>query len=193
MAQRCSEGAVNNFELTICGLHEIILHRNAKITHFISILDPDQPDPVGAEICDPACQLHLRFHDVPDAGLGFAEPTAAHVAQMLEFARALPRDQPVHLLIHCFAGISRSTATAFLVWAQREPERDLGDIWAEIVFRRPQTWPNLRIIEMGDHMLGRRGQMIDVVRRHYRAVAAVNPYFVRELRTVGYRDREIDL
>jgi predicted protein tyrosine phosphatase len=88
-------------------------------------------------------------------------------------------------------GVSRSTAAAILLLAQHEPARDADDIVAQIVRRRPQAWPNIRIIEAGDEQLDRGGVLVEAVRRHYRAVVAVDPDYARELRAGG-RGREVD-
>jgi predicted protein tyrosine phosphatase len=88
-------------------------------------------------------------------------------------------------------GVSRSTAAAILLLAQRDPGRDPEDIVGQIVRARPQAWPNLRILEIGDEMLGRGGGLVDAARRHYRKVAAADPDYAWDLRASG-RGREVD-
>jgi len=179
--------------VTICGLDELVFHRKSGITHVLSILDPGWPEPVEFGYWDPHDLLRLRFHDVIEDGAetGMDAPAADHVASLLEFGRGLPADEPVHLLVHCHAGISRSTAAAILLMAQREPARDPHDIVAEIVSQRPKAWPNLRIVEMGDRMLDRGGNLVDAARRRHREVAAARPDIARMMREGG-RGREVD-
>ncbi|HEY1447543.1 MAG TPA: hypothetical protein VGF33_03335 [Caulobacteraceae bacterium] len=177
--------------LTICGLEELALHRAAGVTHVVSILDPSWPEPAEFDLWDAHDRLVLRFHDVIDEGPGWRPPEAEHVAAILRFGRGLPRDRQLHLLVHCHMGVSRSTAAAILLLAQHEPARDADDIVAQIVRRRPQAWPNIRIIEAGDEQLDRGGVLVEAVRRHYRAVVAVDPDYARELRAGG-RGREVD-
>ena len=189
-----SKNAMTALDVTICGLSELGLFRDAGLTHAVSILDAGFSRPVALDFCPMDNQLHLRFDDVIDDGPtpGGGPPEPAHIAEILAFGRSLPNDPPVRLLIHCFGGISRSTATAILLLAQRDPGRDPGEIIAEVVRRRPQAWPNLRIIELGDELLGRQGSLVAAVHRRYRVAAATNPEFLEELRAEG-RFRELDL
>jgi predicted protein tyrosine phosphatase len=181
-----------NIEVTICGLDELGLHRRAGVTHVVSILDPEWPEPAELDFCTPQDLLQLRFHDViDDDGRGFETPEEDHVARLLEFGRRLPPDGTVRLLVHCHAGVSRSTAAAILLLAQREPARDPHDIVAEIVRRRPQAWPNLKIVELGDHLLGRGGALVEAARRHYRRSMAACPGLAEQRRAEG-RGREVD-
>jgi predicted protein tyrosine phosphatase len=181
-----------NIKVTICGLDELVLHRGAGLTHVVSILDPAWPEPVELDFCAPQDLLRLRFHDIiDDWGGGFEPPDEDHVAGLLEFGRALPSEGRVELLVHCHAGVSRSTAAAILLLAQREPARDPHDIVAEIVRRRPQAWPNLKIIELGDRLLQREGALVEAARRHYRQSAAAHPGLAEQRRAEG-RGREVD-
>ena len=181
-----------SLELTICGLDELVLHRRAGITHVVSILDPDWPAPAELDFCAPQDLLRLRFHDIiEDWGEGLESPGEDQVGRLLEFGRGLPSNEPVRLLVHCHAGVSRSTAAAILLLAQREPARDPHDILAEVVRRRPQAWPNLRIVELGDRLLGRKGAVVAAARRHYRRSAAAHPELAEERRAAG-RGREVD-
>jgi predicted protein tyrosine phosphatase len=178
-------------DITICGLDELALHRRAGVTHLLSILDPDWPEPDEFDLWGSHDLLRVRFHDVIEEGPKFEPPTSEHIAEVLAFGRSLPSDRPVHLLIHCHAGISRSTAAAILMLAQRDPGRDPQDVVAEIVRQRPGAWPNLRIIEIGDRQLGRGGLLVQAVRGHYREAAAARPELVSEMRAEG-RGRELE-
>jgi predicted protein tyrosine phosphatase len=178
-------------DVTICGLDELGLHRQAGVTHVLSILDPGWPEPGELDLWRRLDRLLLRFYDVIDPSDLMAPPGPDHVAAILEFGRKLPKDRPVRLLVHCHAGVSRSTAAAILLLAQRDPARDPGDIVDEIVRRRPQAWPNLRIVEIGDRLLGRRGALVEAARRRYREVVAARPDYAEELRAGG-RGREVD-
>jgi predicted protein tyrosine phosphatase len=179
------------FDLTICGLDELSLHRRAGVTHVLSILDPGWPEPEEFTLWPPHNRLLLRFHDVIQDGSPWEPPGAEHVAAILRFGRSLPLDRPVHLLVHCHAGVSRSTAAAIVILAQRDAGRDPDDVVAQIVRHRQQAWPNIRIVETGDKLLGRDGRLVEAVRRHYREVVAVRPDYATELRAGG-RGREVD-
>ena len=60
--------------------------------------------------------------DITEAADGFTPPAAAHINTTLDFVRRWDRRAP--LVVHCFAGISRSTATAFMAVCALNPERD---------------------------------------------------------------------
>jgi predicted protein tyrosine phosphatase len=93
-----------------------------------------------------------------------------HVADLLAFGRGLleePRDG-AHLLVHCHAGVSRSTASMALVLAQALPDVPADRIFEEVLRIRRQAWPNLRILEIGDAMLGRRGELVAAAAGVYR-------------------------
>lgn len=182
-------GAAAPFELTICGLDELDEHGGRAVTHVLSILDPGHPEPQAFAAYGAHARLALRFHDVIDPTPGFAEPREEHVAALLAFGRHL--DEPGgHLLVHCHAGISRSTAAATLLLAQAEPARPAADIVARIVSLRDKAWPNLRMIELGDALLGRRGRLVEAVRGRHRAVAAARPEIARMMVEAG-RGREV--
>jgi predicted protein tyrosine phosphatase len=177
-------------DVTICGLDELGLHRRAGVTHVLSILDPGWPEPVEFDLWDRHDRLMLRFYDVIDDGAPHP-PGSDHVAAILRFGLGLPKDRPVRLLVHCHAGVSRSTASAILLMAQRDPARDPNEIVDEVARQRPQAWPNLRIVEIGDRLLGRGGALVEAVRGHYRQVIAARPDYAVELRAGG-RGREVD-
>jgi predicted protein tyrosine phosphatase len=189
----CSSRSVNKpvIHVTTCGLDELVLHRPSGVTHVLSILDPGWSEPTEFDLWERHDRLLLRFHDViEDQPLGgMTPPNAEHLAAILQFGRKLPVDRPVRLLVHCHAGVSRSTASAVVLLAQREPARDPHDIVAEICRDRPQAWPNLRIIEIGDELLGRRGGLVEAAHRRYREVAAARPDIAEAMRAGG-RGRE---
>jgi predicted protein tyrosine phosphatase len=179
------------FELTICGLEELGLHRRAGVSHVLSILDPDWPEPEEFGRWDAHHRLLLRFHDVIEDEPPWRAPEAEHVASMLVFGRQMAMDQACHLLVHCHAGVSRSTASALVLLAQADPARDPHAIVAQITRHRPQAWPNLRIVELGDRQLDRRGKLIEAARRHYRAVIAERPEYGALMGSSG-RLREVE-
>ena len=176
--------------LTICGLDELHGHAGAGFTHVLSILDPDWPRPSAFDAYPVHRRLQLRFHDViddPDPE-GQEPPALAHVQRLLDFGRTF---EAARLLVHCHAGISRSTAASILLLAQAEPARGADDIVAQIVEIRPKAWPNLLMIEMGDTLLDRKGALVAATRRRHRTVAAARPDIAEMMRTYG-RARELD-
>lgn len=180
--------------ITICGIPELGEHCEAGVTHVLSILDPGWPDPIAFLDFPPHRREALRFHDViaPVSSTTIV-PTEDHVAQLLEFGREVMAAGPdAHLLIHCHAGISRSTASAALLLAQAYPARRADEIFAEIGRLRPQAWPNLLLLELGEAALGRHGEIVPAVVSQYRRVAEADPSFALFIRDSG-RGREVIL
>jgi predicted protein tyrosine phosphatase len=92
---------------------------------------------------------------------GHVTPGEAHVAAILDFARAWDREQP--LLIHCYAGISRSTAAAYIAACALAPERDEAEIALALRDASPSATPNALFVAIADHMLGRGGRMVAAI------------------------------
>ncbi len=178
------------FRVTICGIPELREHCAAGLTHVLSILDPDHPDPVAFAAFAPHHRLVLRFNDVIEPEFDRLAPTRADVERLLDFGRVLGKTANPHLLIHCHAGVSRSTASAALILAQAEPTRPAKDIFAAIVSIRPHAWPNLRILEFGDAILGRNGEIVAAATTVYRGALGREPY-LQEAMIGGGRAREV--
>ena len=107
--------------LTICGLDELDGHQGRRVTHVLSILDPEWPEPSAFQAFDPHFRTTLRFHDAIEPGPGILLPEKADVETILAFGRDAG-DGP-RLLVHCHAGISRSTAATLMILAQAHPRR----------------------------------------------------------------------
>lgn len=181
------------FELTICGVQELGDHCDVGVSHVLSLLDPGFPDPDAFGAYGEHERLDLRFHDIIDEVPGMVAPGRADVEALLRFGEEILTEglENAHLLVHCHMGVSRSTASMALLLAQACPRAPAETVFEEIVRLRPQAWPNLRIVEMGDTILGRRGELVAAVRRHYQASAARNPDRARFMAEAG-RGRELE-
>ena len=135
------------FMITVCGLEELEFHADRQVSHVLSILDPDQAEPEAFGAYGEHARLELKFHDIIEETPGFKAPQPEHVAQMLEFGRDILHDPENmrHLLVHCHAGISRSTASMSLLLAQAQPQLPAADVLAQVLQIRDKAWPNLRI------------------------------------------------
>jgi predicted protein tyrosine phosphatase len=158
------------FTITVCGLEELAGHAERKVSHVLSILDPDQPEPEAFGAYGEHARLELKFHDIIEETAGFEAPQPRHVEKMLEFGQNLLRDpeQVRHLLVHCHAGISRSTAAMTLLLAQAQPTLGANEVLAQVVHIREKAWPNLRILTFGEELLGRRGEFTKAAGAVYR-------------------------
>lgn len=180
------------FRITVCGIEELGSYCAVGVSHVLSILDPGFPEPSAFGAFGEHERLELRFHDTIDERDGLIAPQRADVERLLRFGEELLREPPpdAHLLVHCHAGISRSTAAMAALLAQARPDRPAAEAVAEVLRIRPYAWPNLRIVELGDALLGRGGELVAAVRAHYRAVVARNPDVGRAM-LAGGRGREV--
>ena len=180
------------FGMTICGVEELSDHRETGASHVLSILDPDWPVPEVFGSFGEHKRLELRFHDVIDETVGTAPPQVEDVAGLLNFGRDLSSELPEgsHLLVHCHAGISRSTAAMALILAQALPDLAAQQVLQEVLRIRPKAWPNLRIIELGDGLLSRNGEMIAAAIEVYSLQLETRPELENSMITGG-RSREV--
>jgi predicted protein tyrosine phosphatase len=178
------------FKLTICGIDELACHCAGGVTHVLSILDPSWPALKPLAAFDINRRLKLHFHDVIEPQPGWIAPERWDVELLLAFGRDLIAAPDTHLLIHCHAGISRSTAAATLLLAQARPDRPADEALQEVVRLRPRAWPNLRILELGDAILDRRGEIVEAAKVHYRRALDSEPWLA-EAMIGGGRGREV--
>jgi predicted protein tyrosine phosphatase len=164
-----------DFHITICGIEELARHGTAGVTHVLSLLDPGYPDPPAFTGFGAHERLALRFHDIVDELPGLRLAQREDVAALLGFGRSLMRRPGAHLLVHCHMGISRSTAAMAAILAQAQPDRPASEALAEVRRIRPRIWPNLRVVELGDELLGRDGELIAAAVGRYRHVIERRP------------------
>lgn len=183
--------------LTICGLEELEQHTSRAVTHVLSIVDPDCPDPAAFRAYQSHHRTILRFHDIIEPFAGHVLPEPGDVEAILTFGEQLgrgaaARGEAGHLLVHCHAGISRSTAAMAMLLAQVHPREDEDTIFTRIERIRPQAWPNSRMIGFADHLLGRNGRLDAALARLYARQLAVRPDLDETMRRHG-RGREVDM
>ena len=176
--------------LTICGIAELGEHSAAGVTHVLSLLGPTSPDPPEFAAFAPHRRLILRFHDVIEPRSDQNAPTREDVERLLIFGREVSETADAHLLVHCRAGVSRSTAAAALILMQANPAWPASAALDAVAASRPRAWPNLLILEFGDALLGRNGEIAAAAGAIYRRVLARDPEFVDQMIDAG-RDREV--
>jgi predicted protein tyrosine phosphatase len=182
------------FRVSICGIEELAGHCDAAVSHVLSILDPDWPVPDAFSTFGEHAKLELRFHDViEDHAADVIAPRQEHIAALLAFGRDLIAEPiaDAHLLVHCHAGVSRSTASLALILAQALPDTVASRIFEDVLRVRPQAWPNLRILEMGDAQLNRHGELVAAAAGIYRTQLDKRQYLAEQMRSAG-RGREIE-
>src|SRR5262249_45127474 len=131
-------------------------------THMLGILDPLTPDPPSYAV-ERAHRLALilRFRDV-DAGDPNG-PEGHHAAAIIDFAdRAVTasRQQETRLLVHCHAGISRSTASAYIALVRERGLDHAAEAFAEMLRITEQPWPNRSLVDLADRLLAANGRLL---------------------------------
>jgi predicted protein tyrosine phosphatase len=183
--------------LTICGLEELGHHSSRGVTHVLSILDPDLPEPEIFGAYDPHHRTTLRFHDAIEPGPDLLLPQPKHVEAILGFGRSLTAEaiahEKAHLLVHCHMGVSRSTAAMVMLMAQSNPQEDEERIFAQLLTLRPQAWPNCLMMEFADEQLGRRGRLITALGGLYAQQLAKRPEMMEHFMRTPGRRREIEM
>ena len=105
-----------------------------------------------------ANHLRIAMDDITEPAEGYVIPSLDHIGRVLAFVRNWDRAAP--LVIHCYAGVSRSTASAFLAACALNPQREEIAIARQIRTASPTAYPNRRIVALADEMLARRGRML---------------------------------
>lgn len=111
-------------------------------------------------------RLALLFHDIPFPMEGYIAPSREIIAAILDFGHRWNRVAP--MLVHCWAGVSRSTAAAFILSCGTTPPGQEYAIAEEMRRASPFASPNAMMVAIADEMLGREGRM-------RAAVAAMGP------------------
>jgi predicted protein tyrosine phosphatase len=126
-------------------------------SHLVSLLSPEHMIATPGGFPENR-HLRLGVNDIVDPAAGTAPPARDHIQQLLDFSRGWDARRP--MVIHCWAGISRSMASAFTILCDRlGPDREI-EIARAIRARAPHAQPNRLLVQHADDILGRRGKMI---------------------------------
>lgn len=131
-----------------------------KVSHVVSLLGPETPHRNFTGITD-GNHLKLTFHDITAPAEGFTAPASDHVETLIAFLKARQGEDP--MLIHCWAGISRSTASAFTAMCLYNPDIEEDKLARQLRTLSNVATPNRRIVAFADDILGRGGRMVDAI------------------------------
>jgi predicted protein tyrosine phosphatase len=133
---------------------------SAKAGRLITLINAATPVERPAAIA-PERHLFLAVNDIVEPIEGLITPQADHVQQLLDFVSDWDRRQPI--VIHCFAGISRSTAAAFITVCALAQDRDEFEVARTLRAASAYAYPNRLLVRLGDELLGRKGRMVDAI------------------------------
>ena len=138
------------FEIRICGIGESVYFMN-QYTKVIGIVNPD------ANVT-PTEKYHIeRCHDIREELSPWIKPQKEQFQRILEFSKDFTSDDKV--LVHCSAGISRSTAVGIMISIQHGLTED--EAFKKVYAVRPHMYPNSLILEYADELLGRDGKLLE--------------------------------
>ncbi len=145
----------------VCSLSR--LHATVEATgalHVVTLLkDTDRVERPRAIL--EVNHLILGMDDICAPMDGYVIPCDEHVRRLIDFVSGWNRHKP--MVVHCYAGISRSTAGAYVAACALNPRRDEQAIADELRRASPTATPNARIVSLADRMLGRDGRMVAAI------------------------------
>ncbi|MBK5198666.1 MAG: tyrosine protein phosphatase [Methyloceanibacter sp.] len=133
---------------------------DARVSHLVTLINGETlistPPGIG-----PDRHLRLAMNDICQPQPGLVLPCETHVSDLVRFALEWDRQAP--LLIHCWAGISRSTAAAFISLCALNPEADELELARALRRASPTAYPNRLLVTLADEALSRDGRMLAAV------------------------------
>ena len=143
------------------------ISRKQSPSRAVSLLDRDTAFP---ELGMGERHLQHDVHDIESEIEGMDACCDTRMGRIIEFVRGWDRNAPI--LIHCWAGISRSTATAYITACVHNPGADERAIAEALRDASPTATPNRRFVALADQALGRNGRMSA-------AIEAIGPGYPR--------------
>ena len=142
--------------------------RRYKPSHMVTLLSPEHMIETPRGIAN---HLKLGLNDVSIVAESEAPPGKHHVEQLIEFGRGWDASAP--MLVHCWAGVSRSMASAYTLLCDRLGPGSEREIARAIRIRAPHAWPNALMVRYADDILGREGRMVEAIGEIGRGIIVV--------------------
>ena len=139
-------------------------------SHLVSLINDDTAVERPASIAEDR-HLFLGINDIVEPMDGMVVPDEEHVRELLDFIGGWDMTKP--MVVHCFAGISRSTAAAFITICALRPERDEMALAQAFRSASVYAYPNRRLVTLADTILERDGRMVAAVESMGRGVVAM--------------------
>ncbi|MFN0262677.1 tyrosine phosphatase family protein [Tepidamorphus sp. 3E244] len=140
-------------------LHETV--SNSGASHIVTLINAGTPVERPAHIAEDR-HLFLGLNDIVSPLDGMTLPGAEHVERLIDFAQGWDRSAP--MVVHCWAGISRSTAGGFIAACALNPHRDPDEIAKTLRKAAPSATPNALLVDLADQILERGGAMSEAIR-----------------------------
>lgn len=152
---------------SLARLHGTVKETGARhiVTLMKNVAQVERPGSIAADN-----HLLLDMDDITGPIDGYVHPSETHVEKLIDFVTAWDRNAP--LVVHCFAGISRSTAGAFITACALNPSRDESEVARLLRAASPTAQPNALLVSIADDLLGRNGRMIGAIEKIGPAISA---------------------
>lgn len=147
-------------KLHVCPLSDLVPTLEASRARWMISLSgpgksPSRPNQIDRNF------LALEFNDIAEPRPGLSPPSREHVGQILHFLSEWNGEED--LLIHCWMGISRSTAAAAIAMAHHDPEQDMVQLALSLRQASPTATPNPLMISIADDMIGLGGRLGEAI------------------------------
>jgi len=143
---------------SLARLHETVTRTNAS--HVVTLINAatvvERPG-----VITPDRYLFIGVSDITAPLDGHIMPSEAHVHTLLDFVKQWDRMHPI--VIHCWAGISRSTAAAFITACALFPHQDELRIARRLRQASASATPNPVLVSAADQILKRQGRMVSAI------------------------------
>lgn len=147
--------------LHICGLSRLVdTVQTSGARHVASLINAgmEVPYPLSVPVEQ---RLYLGFNDIVEKLPGFIPPEKIHVEKLIAFVREWHRETP--MVIHCWMGVSRSTAGAYISQCALMPDANERDLAQDLRAKSPEATPNIRLVQFADEILQRSGRMVHAI------------------------------
>jgi predicted protein tyrosine phosphatase len=153
-------------QIHICSLKMVEpLAHEVKPSHVLSLLGGITPFPETPAGVDPRNHLKLTLADIAEPQEGMIHPGEDHVREVIAFAERWAKEsggtRPI--IVHCFAGISRSTASALTIACTLRPKTSEVKFTEALRATSESAQPNALLIEHADKLLRREGRLVNAV------------------------------
>ena len=147
--------------LVVCPLRrltEVLAQSHAR--RLVSVLNahllPATPTGIAAED-----HLKLAMSEYVEVAPGARHPVPGQLEALIAFARTSAPQHPI--LVHCFSGLNRSTAAAFITQCALNPQVPPTLIAHRLRQASDTAAPNRLMIAFADQLLGRKGDLIGAI------------------------------
>ncbi len=140
-----------------------------KPSHVVTLIAPDAETPACPGISD-AQRLILKFNDIVTPQANLILPDNEMIETLLGFGAEWDHKRP--LLIHCLAGVSRSTAAAYITACALTAPGAEHTIASKLRLAAPSATPNSLMVALADDLLGREGRMSAAIQKIGRGATA---------------------